>query len=84
MLLNGFLGNENEIKISVKGNKSSFIGDNFTMECRLIEGRYPNYESVIPKSYANKATFNKAELVNAIRPYNRTMLELKPLLLRYF
>ena len=67
MLLNGFLGNENEIKISVKGNKSSFVGDNFTMECRLIEGRYPNYESVIPKSYANKATFNKAELVNAIR-----------------
>lgn len=35
--------------------------------CRLAEGRYPNYESVIPKDNPNKASINRVALLSALR-----------------
>lgn len=34
---------------------------------RLIEGEYPQYQDVIPKRYASKATVERAELVSQLR-----------------
>jgi DNA polymerase-3 subunit beta len=34
---------------------------------RLIEGEYPNYQEIIPKSYETKVTFKAEELVNQIK-----------------
>lgn len=37
------------------------------ISCRLIEGRYPNYQSVIPNDTPNSATINRPALVSALR-----------------
>ena len=38
-----------------------------TLTCRLIEGRYPNYSSVIPESNPNQLTIDRLSLLSALR-----------------
>ncbi|GAB4145250.1 MAG: DNA polymerase III subunit beta [Bacteroidia bacterium] len=38
-----------------------------TLVCRLIDGKYPNYEAVIPKNNPNKLTVDTNALLNSIR-----------------
>ena len=38
-----------------------------SMICRLIEGRYPNYNSVIPQDNPHKATIDRMTLISALR-----------------
>ena len=38
-----------------------------TLICRLIDGKYPNYEAVIPKNNPNKLTVDAAALLGSIR-----------------
>ena len=37
------------------------------IQCRLIEGRYPNYNSVIPQSNPNQLTIDRMGLLSALR-----------------
>lgn len=37
------------------------------LTCRLIEGRYPNYNSVIPQNNPNQLTIDRRALIGAIR-----------------
>lgn len=37
------------------------------LKCRLIEGRYPNYNSVIPKDNPNLLTIDRKNLLSALR-----------------
>ena len=39
----------------------------FTLTCRLIDGRYPNYNSVIPRNNPYKATLDRAALVSTLK-----------------
>lgn len=41
--------------------------DEYIVSCRLIDGRFPRYESVIPKNNVNKATIDRQTLVNVLR-----------------
>lgn len=41
--------------------------DNYRMVCRLIEGRYPNYNSVIPQNNPHNVTVDHAQLLGALR-----------------
>lgn len=38
-----------------------------TLQCRLIEGKYPNYASVIPNENPNKVTVDRKALLSAIK-----------------
>lgn len=44
-----------------------FTLERFRMTCRLIEGRYPNYNSVIPQNNPNKVTVDRLQLLGALR-----------------
>ena len=44
-----------------------FIFDNVVLVCRLIDGKYPNYEAVIPKENPNKLTIDRASFLNSVR-----------------
>ncbi len=46
---------------------AQFTAPDFTMTCRLIDGRYPNYNSVIPQNNPFKATIDRAALVSALK-----------------
>lgn len=39
----------------------------YTLTCRLIEGRYPNYNSVIPNDNPFRVTINRLALIGALR-----------------
>lgn len=55
--------------VVVKYNESNahFSFDNIKLMCRLIDGKYPNYEAVIPKDNPNKLTVNRDQLTQSIR-----------------
>lgn len=41
--------------------------ENYLMSCRLIEGKFPNYNSVIPQNNPNLMTVNRQSLIAALR-----------------
>lgn len=58
---------EGVIKLSFDDNTATFTAENFEMVCRLIEGRYPNYNSVIPKDNPNKIVIDRLSFLNAVK-----------------
>lgn len=50
-----------------KQNAFFSFPDNSNLICRLIEGVYPAYNSVIPKENPNKLTVDRVELMNSIK-----------------
>lgn len=42
------------------------LGD-YELSCRLIEGRYPRYEAVIPKNNTNRLTMDRASFLSSLR-----------------
>lgn len=44
-----------------------FTLDSYRMVCRLIEGRYPNYNSVIPQNNPYKVTVDRQLLIGVLR-----------------
>ena len=67
-LLKNLLGYvDAEVTIMFNAKNASFNFDNINLVCRLIEGRYPNYEAVIPKENPFKLTMQRQDLMNSIR-----------------
>ena len=53
-ILKNILGvSDAEVKIEYNDSNATFSFDNYVLMCRLIDGKYPNYEAVI---YSNKTT----------------------------
>ncbi len=63
-ILGGVDGN---VKLEYNKTNALFSFGNTTLTCRLIDGKYPNYEAVIPKENPNKLTIDRASLLNSIR-----------------
>jgi len=67
-LLKSNLPNTNtQVKIDYNESNAFFSFDNMNLICRLIDGRYPNYEAVIPLDNPNKMTIDRLSFLNAIR-----------------
>lgn len=58
---------ESQIKMEYTDSYAMFSFDNVKLMCRLIQGKYPNYEAVIPKDNPNKLTIGRADLLQSIR-----------------
>ncbi len=56
-----------DVEIEYNETNASFTFDNTNLICRLIEGKYPNYDAVIPKSNPNKLTVDRSSLLNSIK-----------------
>ncbi len=81
-LLKGILlGSESEVTIEYNDSNAKFSFDNTELICRLIDGKYPNYEAVIPKENPNKLLINRNELLSSVRRVsifsNKTTHQLK-------
>ena len=53
------------IKFDDRNAEISFSGN--TLMCRLIEGRYPNYSSVIPQNNPNSLQIDRESLLSALK-----------------
>lgn len=49
-------------------NQLLFHLDGIDLVTRLIDGQYPNYQSVLPASHATRAVLDREELLRAVRP----------------
>ena len=67
-LLKGILaGSESDVRIEYNESNAKFIFDNTELICRLIDGKYPNYEAVIPKENPNKLTISRNQFLSSVR-----------------
>lgn len=56
-----------DVTMRFDGHNAEITFDEGLLTCRLIEGRYPNYNSVIPRDNPNQLTADRAALLSALR-----------------
>jgi DNA polymerase-3 subunit beta len=67
-LLKGILlGSEDDVVIEYNDSNAKFVFENSVLICRLIDGKYPNYEAVIPKENPNKLSIDRTQFLNSVR-----------------
>ncbi|WP_033957966.1 DNA polymerase III subunit beta [Psychroserpens jangbogonensis] len=67
-LLKGILATSDDaLTIEYNDSNAKFTFENSILVCRLIDGKYPNYEAVIPKENPNKLTIDRTQFLNSVR-----------------
>lgn len=65
-LLRQSLG-EDEVTVTYNNTNAKFEYENVVMACRLIDGRYPNYEAVIPRENPNNLIVDRASFLASVK-----------------
>ena len=60
-------GSENDVSIEYNDTNAQFRFGDSTLTCRLIDGKYPNYEAVIPKENPNQMQINRVNFLNSVK-----------------
>jgi DNA polymerase III subunit beta len=58
---------EINVKVEYNNTNAFFEFGNYSLICRLIDGKYPNYDAVIPTQNPNKLTIERIPFLNAIK-----------------
>ena len=67
-LLKNILGSVGEeVEIEYNETNAMFVFGSTKMLCRLIDGKYPNYNAVIPTENPNKLTVSRNALLNSVK-----------------
>jgi DNA polymerase-3 subunit beta len=67
-ILKGLLaGVDDAVKVEFNKTNALFSFSNIKLVCRLIDGKYPNYEAVIPKQNPNKLTIDRSAFLGALK-----------------
>ncbi|MEM9001484.1 MAG: DNA polymerase III subunit beta [Bacteroidota bacterium] len=67
-LLKGILaGSESDVNIEYNDSNAKFTFDDTELICRLIDGKYPNYEAVIPKENPNQLSISRNQFLSSVR-----------------
>jgi DNA polymerase-3 subunit beta len=67
LLKNILSGSNDDVKVEYNKTNSRFSFQNIVLTCRLIDGKYPNYEAVIPKENPNVLTINRNMFLTSLR-----------------
>lgn len=59
--------NNTTIRFAFNESSATINSESYCITTRLVEGKYPNYNSVIPKEYKSLANVNKDTLCHALR-----------------
>lgn len=67
--LKNIMPDDEELMVNLEYNDTNavMIFDDITLICRLIDGKYPNYDAVIPTQNPFKLTVDRKSLLNALR-----------------
>ena len=58
---------DDQVNIEYNDTNAAFKFDNISLVCRLIDGKYPNYEAVIPKENPNVLSISRTALLGSIK-----------------
>ena len=67
LLKSVLVGREEEVTVNYNNSNVQFSFDETVVICRLIDGKYPNYEAVIPKENPNVMSINRVQLLNTVK-----------------
>lgn len=67
VLRNLLTGVDDAVKVDFNKTNALFNFGNVNLVCRLIDGKYPNYEAVIPKQNPNKLTVDRSAFLGALK-----------------
>lgn len=67
LLKNLLAKNDTNVSVTFDGRNAEIDYEDGVLVCRLIEGRYPNYNSVIPRDNPNSAVIDRVALLAALR-----------------
>lgn len=60
-------GDETSVSMRYNDSNAFFSIDGTDLVCRLIDGKYPNYEAVIPKENPNKLNIDRIAFLNCVK-----------------
>ncbi|MBQ0025508.1 MAG: DNA polymerase III subunit beta [Bacteroidales bacterium] len=67
-ILRGLLAKcDEDVEIKFDNRNAYFTFNGNILVCRLIEGNYPAYKSVIPKNNTNRLVIGRSELLNVVK-----------------
>jgi len=66
-LLKSNLNGSEEVQIEYNESNAVFKFNDIVLVCRLIDGKYPNYEAVIPKENPNVLTIDRQQFLSSIK-----------------
>ena len=66
-LLKANVGTEGEVQVEFNESNAIFTFGDIVLMCRLVDGKYPNYEAVIPKENPNVLTIDRAQFLSSIK-----------------
>ena len=58
---------DSDVVVEYNEMNAHFKFENTELVCRLIDGKYPNYDAVIPKENPNKLTIDRKSFLNAVK-----------------
>ena len=58
---------QGDVTIKFDNKNAHFAFSNHTMICRQVEGRYPNYQAVIPTNNPHRVIVDRLSLLNSLR-----------------
>ncbi|MCB0483085.1 MAG: DNA polymerase III subunit beta [Flavobacteriales bacterium] len=58
---------DGEVTLEYNGTNAHFSLGHLRLICRLIDGKYPNYDAVIPKSNENHITVDRQQFVASVK-----------------
>jgi DNA polymerase III subunit beta len=61
---------KDEVEIIFEKNQAAFITKDMYIISRLIDGSFPDYKQIIPKTFSSNVTVLKNDLVNSIKTSN--------------
>lgn len=67
LLKNILVRETSDVIVEFDEKNALFTLENYTLVCRLVEGVYPNYSSVIPANNPNQLTIDRLDFYNSLR-----------------
>jgi len=67
LLKNVLPGEENPVTVEFDDKNAFFSMTEYKLVCRLVEGNYPSYNSVIPTENPNKLSIDRSEFYNTLK-----------------
>ena len=65
--LKNLLPKDTNVALQYNQTNALFAFDNITIITRLVDGKYPNYEAVIPKENPNRLSINRQEFISVLK-----------------
>ena len=76
-------GESDTIGVAALENQVVFTVDDVMLSSRLVEGRFPNYQQLLPESYEHELRVSRDELLEVVRRVGLLAQKNAPLRLRF-